>query len=183
MSSESETSDLLNSLSQRINAIHQRILDPAQSIKPDLFGEVKNLRDRTETLETNEVIAEFLQKSKTLLESAEGYDLGNFKTKESLILSSEDMIKEQITQFEELKNLEQYINSESFQAVPQLSKSIAELKPLHLDQLQDASVIDTRLQDLIFRYNEIALLMSEKFTYWDAQLTKWENQTGQTTPV
>eukprot|EP01119_Soliformovum_irregulare_P023619 TRINITY_DN8288_c0_g1_i1.p2 TRINITY_DN8288_c0_g1~~TRINITY_DN8288_c0_g1_i1.p2 ORF type:complete len:122 (-),score=23.02 TRINITY_DN8288_c0_g1_i1:739-1104(-) len=115
MSSESETSDLLNSLSQRINAIHQRILDPAQSIKPDLFGEVKNLRDRTETLETNEVIAEFLQKSKTLLESAEGYDLGNFKTKESLILSSEDMIKEQITQFEELKNLEQYINSESFQ--------------------------------------------------------------------
>eukprot|EP01116_Phalansterium_solitarium_P025294 TRINITY_DN9592_c0_g1_i1.p1 TRINITY_DN9592_c0_g1~~TRINITY_DN9592_c0_g1_i1.p1 ORF type:complete len:188 (+),score=30.21 TRINITY_DN9592_c0_g1_i1:513-1076(+) len=126
-------------------------------------------------------IEDFLKKYETLKVVLAGYKETFIDTdgKQTILLASEEHIKEMAKSLELIQENEKFINSAPMQDVPQLSAELDSIRRTHAAQLCSADAAVNDVDGLVRRYNNVVNLLSETFLHYDQILTAWEKAVGQ----
>jgi len=100
----------------------------------------------------------------------------NTESKKIIILANEEFLRSSAHLLNTMTENEKYINSENIQNVGNLSKKVEPIESKHLMQKEETLSVNSRFETLLKPYNEIIMLISEKFAYWDLLLNHCEQQ-------
>jgi len=174
--------DKIENLETRVEVLQNLLLpqdkETVLNQQTTLIQDLNALSQKIQKLEQNNPeIQTFLQKFSNIekvLTSLEEFQL-NAENKYSIIMSTENEIKETIQNLEIIQTHEKYINSENFQKVPFLFKTLTPLETTYLQLQQESNDVQTRVEALLDHYNSLILLLSEKFTYWNELLNHFDS--------
>lgn len=96
------------------------------------------------------------------------------RQKRTIVFSSEEYLNQIISNLEEIKKLEQYINSDHFLKINESANQIRELSQTHISQKSQVIEQSERFYKLMEQYNTLMTLISQQYLYWENQLSLWE---------
>ena len=174
--------DYFGVLSDRIERLKVKLLDDYEFVGRDrkpILKQLHELEERVTELGSRDNIKhawESIEELETLLSPELLQRLGTTdEVKADVVLHRAEEIEKMASQLAEVKELEDNINSDSFQGIEEVEKKLVPLAKVHVSQQHTTEEISKEVSELLANYNMIVEGMSHKFMEWDNILTKMES--------